>query len=588
VVALVIAIVNRRSSDEISMTTLIEAINSGKIRSIIVDEDELRIIYKGSSEREKITYINSAAGNIPQVLIDHGASPERLRDTTFNYEAASNLPDISGLCVGLLPIVLIGAFIFYMVRQGRQSSNQVSQFGRSQARMLTGNYPTVTLEDVAGHTAAKAEIAEIIDFLKEPEKYIRLGSRTPRGVLLVGPPGTGKTLMARAVAGEAQVPFFSISGSEFVEMFVGVGASRVRDLFERAKNEAPSIIFMDEIDAVGRHRGSGLGGGHDEREQTLNQILVEMDGFDIGTNVIVFAATNRPDVLDTALLRPGRFDRRITLHLPDRTDRLSILKIHCRGKPLDPNVELDKISEMTASFSGADLENLANEAAMNAAASHRKSIAMRDFNEAFDRIVRGIERPPLSDPNERRIVAYHEAGHAIVTILLPKADPIIRVLLLPRGETLSSTTVMLRDKWRPLTQNHLTTKIQVALAGRAAEQLVFGEVSTASADDLKQATEIAREMVTRFGMSETVGLLYIEERDPVTSLAPNLQPFIALSEQTTVLIDTEVRKILDQAYHQAYSLLQSNRDKLDTLAQELLDYEIVSEQRVREIMLGKP
>jgi cell division protease FtsH len=403
-------------------------------------------------------------------------------------------------------------------------------------------------------------------------------------VLLVGPPGTGKTLMARAVAGEANVAFFSIAASEFVEMFVGVGASRVRDLFKRAKDAAPSIVFIDEIDAVGRQRGAGLGGGHDEREQTLNQLLAEMDGFDQTESVIVMAATNRPDVLDPALLRPGRFDRQVTVGLPDKNGRLDILKIHTKGKPLSEDVSLESLAKATIGFSGADLSNLANEAALTAARRNAKRIAMRDFLDAFDRIVLGTESPPLSNQHERQVVAYHEAGHAIVGALTPGADPVFKVTIVPRGQALGVTASLPDDDRRNYSREYLVGKMMVLLGGRAAEEITFNEVTTGASNDLRRVTDIARRMVSEFGMSRTFGLLNYGDNDHQPFLGYSLSQGRSYSEETAARIDEEVKRLVDEAYAQTLSLLENNRDKLEMLAKDLLENEVVEGTRVLEIV----
>lgn len=488
------------------------------------------------------------------------------------------------LMIQWLPLLLIIAFFVWTARRAQRQMNGAFGFGRTQAREYTVEKPQVTFDDVAGQDAAKAELEEIVDFLREPDKYIALGARIPRGVLLIGPPGTGKTLMARAVAGEASVSFFSIAASEFVEMFVGVGASRVRDLFKRAKDNAPSIVFVDEIDAVGRQRGAGLGGGHDEREQTLNQMLAEMDGFDQTESVIVMAATNRPDVLDPALLRPGRFDRQVTVGLPDKAGRLAILKIHTRGKPLDSNVSLDNLARGTIGFSGADLANLANEAALNAARRNGRKIAMRDFSDAFDRIVLGTESPPLSNEEERRVTAYHEAGHALVAALLPKADPVLKVTIVPRGQALGVTAFMPQDELRNYSQEYLIARMQVGLGGRAAEDVVFGEITTGASDDLRRITSIARRMVTQFGMSKSIGPLNFGDDDRQPFLGYSISQGKNYSEQTAARIDAEVSRIVQETYDSTIRLLEENRDKLDTLANALLEHEVVEQDHMLRVL----
>jgi len=486
--------------------------------------------------------------------------------------------------IQLIPFLLIIGFLVWTARRAQRQMGSAMGFGRTQAREYTVERPQVTFNDVAGQDAAKIELTEIVDFLKEPEKYIALGARIPRGVLLIGPPGTGKTLLARAVAGEARVSFFSIAASEFVEMFVGVGASRVRDLFKRARDNAPSIVFIDEIDAVGRQRGAGLGGGHDEREQTLNQMLAEMDGFDQTESVIVMAATNRHDVLDPALLRPGRFDRQVTVGLPDKKGRLEILKIHTRGKPLDGNVNLDDLAKGTIGFSGADLSNLCNEAALNAARRNGKRITMRDFSNAFDRIVLGTESPPLSDAHERKVVAYHEAGHAVVAALLPNSDPVLKVTIVPRGQALGVTAYMPESDRRNYSRGYLYTKIMTLLGGRAAEEIIIKEVTTGAENDLRRATDLARRMVSNFGMSESFGLLNFGDDERQPFLGYSLSQSKSYSEETAAEIDAEVRRVIKQAHDQTIALLTENKDKLIALAEALLVQEVIEQDEMWRVI----
>ncbi len=486
--------------------------------------------------------------------------------------------------IQLIPFLLIIGFLVWTARRAQRQMGSAMGFGRTQAREYTVERPQVTFNDVAGQDAAKVELTEIVDFLKEPEKYIALGARIPRGVLLIGPPGTGKTLLARAVAGEARVSFFSIAASEFVEMFVGVGASRVRDLFKRARDNAPSIVFIDEIDAVGRQRGAGLGGGHDEREQTLNQMLAEMDGFDQTESVIVMAATNRHDVLDPALLRPGRFDRQVTVGLPDKKGRLEILKIHTRGKPLDGNVNLDDLAKGTIGFSGADLSNLCNEAALNAARRNGKRITMRDFSNAFDRIVLGTESPPLSDAHERKVVAYHEAGHAVVAALLPNSDPVLKVTIVPRGQALGVTAYMPESDRRNYSRGYLYTKIMTLLGGRAAEEIIIKEVTTGAENDLRRATDLARRMVSNFGMSESFGLLNFGDDERQPFLGYSLSQSKSYSEETAAEIDAEVRRVIKQAHDQTIALLTENKDKLIALAEALLVQEVIEQDEMWRVI----
>jgi cell division protease FtsH len=497
----------------------------------------------------------------------------------------SGTPILLAILINILPLVLIfGVLIWFTTRAQRQASSGIFGFGQSNAREYKTDFPQVTFEDVAGQDAAKAELEEVVDFLQEPDKYIALGAQIPRGVLLVGPPGTGKTLMARAVAGEANVAFFSLSASEFVEMFVGVGASRVRDLFGKAKKAAPSIVFIDEIDAVGRQRGAGLGGGNDEREQTLNQMLAEMDGFDRTENVIVIAATNRPDVLDPALLRPGRFDRQVTVGSPDRKGRHEILKIHTRGKPLANDVDLESLARATIGFSGADLANLANEAALSAARKNLKRITARDFSDAFDRIVLGTESPPLSNQEEREIVAYHEAGHAIASILTPGSDPVLKVTIVPRGQALGITATLPKDDRRNYSKTYLINRMVMMLGGRAAEEIVFGEVTTGASNDLQRVTDLARRMVTQFGMSERLGQVNFGDNESQPFLGYSLSQGRTYSEQTAYMVDEEVRNIIDEVYERTVTLLRGNQDKLELLARALLENEVVDQEMIRDLI----
>ncbi len=532
-----------------------------------------------SSDRFVTTLLPFDDPELARLLADH------------NVVVTSQFSEPSPVLLFLLnfgPILLLLGFFLWSARRTQGQMGNVFGFGRTQAREYTVERPHVTFMDVAGQDAAKKELVEIVDFLKEPDKYIALGARIPRGVLLVGPPGTGKTLLARAVAGEAAVAFFSIAASEFVEMFVGVGASRVRDLFKRAKDAAPSIVFIDEIDAVGRHRGAGLGGGNDEREQTLNQMLAEMDGFDQTESVIVMAATNRPDVLDPALLRPGRFDRQVTVQLPDKTGRLDILNIHTKGKPLDSDVRLGDVAKTTIGFSGADLANLANEAALTAARRNARRISMRDFSDAFDRIVLGTESPPLSNQEERRIVAFHEAGHALVAALTPGADPVFKVTIVPRGQALGVAVQLPDDDRRNVSREFLMARMLVALGGRAAEQVTFSSITTGAASDLRYVTDMARRMVSQFGMSDAIGPLNFGDNERQPFLGYSISQGRSYSEETASRIDAEVRRIVDEAYEKTVLLLRENQDKLRVLAEELLENEIVDGERVAQIAGVQP
>ena len=500
-------------------------------------------------------------------------------------------PSDSGAWLGviitaLLPIILIGALLFFMFRQAQGTNNQALSFGKSRARMFLGNKTVITFQDVAGVDEAKTELQEVVEFLKYPEKFNSLGARIPRGVLLVGPPGTGKTLLARAVAGEAGVPFFSISGSEFVEMFVGVGASRVRDLFDQAKRNSPCIVFVDEIDAVGRQRGAGLGGSHDEREQTLNQILVEMDGFDTNTNVIVVAATNRPDVLDPALLRPGRFDRQVILDRPDMKGRLEILKVHIKGKPLDKAVDLLSISRQSPGFSGADLANLVNEAAILAARRNKKVITTSEFHEALERVVAGPERKSrvISDA-EKAIIAYHEGGHAVVQRILPKTDPVAKVSIISRGMALGYTMGLPTEDRYLQSRSEFEDKIAGMLGGNASEKLIFGDTTTGSSNDIEKATTLARRMVTEFGMSDKLGPLAFGKRDELVFLGREIGEQRNYSDEVAKQIDEEVRAIIDRCYSKAMDVLVRHKDRLIQLAERLVAEETI-EQEAFEAMFA--
>jgi len=501
-------------------------------------------------------------------------------------EASQTLGFVGSLLLSLLPVLLIGGFFIYMMRQAQGTNNQALSFGKSRARMFIGNKPTTTFEDVAGVDEAKQELSEVVEFLKYPEKFSSLGARIPRGVLLVGPPGTGKTMLARAVAGEAGVPFFSISGSEFVEMFVGVGASRVRDLFDQAKRNAPCIVFIDEIDAVGRQRGAGLGGSHDEREQTLNQILVEMDGFDTGTNVIVLASTNRPDVLDPALLRPGRFDRQVVLDRPDIKGRRAVLDVHVRGKPLEKTVDLLRIAKISPGFSGADLANVVNEAAILAARRNKKLIGQPEFEEALEKVSLGPERRSrVISEKEKVIVAYHEGGHALCFKLLTNTNPVHKISIVARGMAMGVTWSLPQEDRYFRTKKEFEDDIAAALGGWTAEQLhLGGDVTTGASNDIEKATEMARQMVTKYGMSEKLGPLQYGRSDELIFLGRQIQEERNYSEETSKIIDSEVHLIVDRARQRAYQVLSQNRDKLDTLVAYLLEHETISSDDFEKLM----
>ncbi|MHB8399114.1 MAG: ATP-dependent zinc metalloprotease FtsH [Candidatus Limnocylindrales bacterium] len=508
-----------------------------------------------------------------------------LHNVTITAKDTSGSSVLTDLVIGILPVLLLIGVIVYMGRQAQRSQQGIFGFGSSRARLYDVEHPTVTFADVAGEDDAKAELAEVVDFLKVPERYGRLGARLPRGVLLIGPPGTGKTLLARAVAGEAKTPFFNISASEFVEMFVGVGASRVRDLFTKAKAAAPAIIFVDEIDAVGRQRGAGLGGGNDEREQTLNQLLVEMDGFDDKTNVIVIAATNRPDVLDPALLRPGRFDREVTVSYPDRAGREAILRIHTKGLPLAPSVDLAVLARATTGFSGADLANLANEAALHAARDGHDSVGPEQFEAALDKVLLGTPQSPLVDPEERRVVAYHEGGHAVVARLTPGADPVQKVTIAPHGRALGVTEQRPDEDRRNYPRDYLLGRLTMMLGGRAAEEIVIGQPTTGAESDLKAATDLARRMIGLWGMSDDLG--------PVSYGVGETHPFLGrelaapreFAEATAARIDAAVKVLLEQARTRAIDLLQRHRASLDAVAAELIAHEVLNARRLDEILV---
>ncbi len=496
---------------------------------------------------------------------------------------------IAGLFINLLPFLLIIGLIFFFLRQAQGQGSQAMSFGKSKARLVTANRPSVTFNDVAGCDEAKEELQEVVEFLKFPERFASLGARIPRGVLLVGPPGTGKTLIARAVAGEAGVPFFSISGSEFVEMFVGVGASRVRDLFEQAKRNAPCIVFVDEIDAVGRQRGAGVGGSHDEREQTLNQILVEMDGFDTNTNVIVVAATNRPDILDPALLRPGRFDRRVVLDAPDVKGRQAILDVHVRGKPLAEEVDLHTIAKETPGFSGAELANLLNEAAILAARRQKKHITQAEVEEAVDRVMAGPERKSrLLVGREKEVVAFHEAGHALVASHIPGHDPVHKVTIVPRGMAGGYTRYLPESEHRLAGKSYYEGFMSSALGGHAAEELVFGEMTTGAHDDLSKVTQVARAMITQWGMSERLGTRTFGKKESMVFLGRDISEQRDYSEMVAEQIDEELREIIDRARDRARTILRRNREQLDLLATRLLEIETLEGDDLRAILAWQP
>jgi len=567
---------------ELTYTDLVRAIEHGTIQEAVVEGDRLTGVFKdGTRFYASLPPAGSARDTLIQRMTEANI---RLRFTSEN-----RAPDYLSQLMGMLLVILIfGGLIWFLVMRSAQAgNNQAFSFGKARARRYNESIPRVTFDDVAGVEEAKQELAEIVDYLKNTRKYQALGAKIPKGVLLLGPPGCGKTLLARAVAGEAGVPFFHISGSDFVEMFVGVGAARVRDLFETAKANRPALIFIDEIDAVGRLRGAGLGGGHDEREQTLNQLLVEMDGFDPNLGIIVIAATNRADILDPALLRPGRFDRHIVVDPPDLEGRKKILEVHTRGKPLAPNVDLELLAKRTPGFTGADLANLVNEAALLAARRNKTRITMDEFEEAVDRVIAGPQRRNrVVDQKERLVVAYHEVGHALVGELLPEAEPVHKISILPRGMALGYTIQMPeRDRYL-YTKSALLDRITALLGGRVAEEIVFGEVGTGAQDDLKRATELARAMVTEFGMSEKLGPLTFGRRHGNPFLGRDLMEDRNYSEQVAYEIDQEVRRIVEGCYQRAREILLQHRETMDRIVQVLVEREALNREEFLALLHG--
>ena len=558
-------------SNEISVTETLEMIQEGNIQEILVEGEKLNITTKDGS---KLVSSKEPGSDLIELMRNSGIDPLQT-DVNIIIKGRSGWGTVIGLLFNFLPIIFFAGLILFMMRQAQGGANQTFGFGKSKARKFTDNKSGVTFNDVAGVEEAKIELSEIVEFLKEPDKFRKLGAKVPRGVLLVGPPGTGKTLLAKAVAGEANVLFYSISGSEFVEMFVGVGAARVRDLFGQAKANSPCIIFIDEIDAVGRHRGSGLGGGHDEREQTLNQILVEMDGFESeGFNIIIIAATNRPDILDPALLRPGRFDRRVVIDVPDKRGRTEILKVHSKGKPLADGVDLSKLSEQTPGFTGADLANLMNESAILAARREKNKIDHDDFAESIDRVIAGpAKKNKVLSDKTIKVTACHEVGHALCGHLIPEADTPVKISIIARGHMGGYTRFLPEDETALQTKNQLEAKIVVALGGRAAEEIVLGEITTGASNDMEQATQIARTMIMKYGMSDLLGPRTLGKREETIFLGRDISEQKDYSEKIAGVIDEEVRELISKAYEKSKYLIKNNIKTLNNI----VDYLIVNE-----------
>ena len=573
------------STGPLTISQVAQQIQAGTVTRIVVNDDSsLQVISSSASGPIEQTSHKEPETTLVSQLMTFGVTPSQLTGVTIEANPPSHWAGILTLATYIVPVIILGVLFWFIFRQAQGSNNAAMAFGKSKARMFSGEHPTVTFEDVAGIDESKEELKEVVEFLKEPQKFIQLGARIPKGVLLVGPPGTGKTLLAKAVSGEAGVPFFSISGSEFVEMFVGVGASRVRDLFDQAKRHSPCIVFVDEIDAVGRQRGAGLGGSHDEREQTLNQMLVEMDGFDTDTNVIVVAATNRPDILDPALLRHGRFDRRITLDRPDMRGREAILKVHARGKPFEPTVDLGSIARGTPGFVGADLENLINESAILAARRNKKAIGQPELEEAIERVIMGPERKSrLISEEEKRILAYHEAGHAVVINAIPEADPVQKITIVGRGQAGGITWNRPQDDRVLTSRKKMMAQLTLYLGGRAAEQIVFDDITSGAANDLENVTRMARTMVTRLGMSNEMGAMVYGQKEELIFLGREISEQRDYSEAVAEQIDREVRNLVDASYKQALAILNKYRTELDAVAAKLLEVETLTREEFEKI-----
>jgi len=561
----------------LSFTEFMQDVESGKVKSVVVNHTNVTGEYKD----EKATLKTVIPDNYPNTY-------DTLRDKGVIVTIDNSDSSVwYAILAQLVPIILIGAIFLFFMRQMQSGGNKALSFGKSKARLHSAQQKKVTFKDVAGVEEAKEELEEIIDFLREPQKFQKLGGRIPKGVLLVGPPGTGKTLLARAIAGEANVPFFSISGSDFVEMFVGVGASRVRDLFEQGKKNAPCIIFIDEIDAVGRHRGAGLGGGHDEREQTLNQLLVEMDGFESNEGVILVAATNRPDVLDPALLRPGRFDRRVVVGTPDVKGREKILKVHVRKTPISDDVDLSVIARGTPGFAGADLANLVNEAALIAARQNRKLVTMADFEHAKDKVLMGVERRSMiMSPEEKRSTAYHEAGHAVVALVVPNADPLHKVTIIPRGMALGLTMQLPIDDKHTQSKEYLEDRLAILMGGRIAEEIFLGQITTGAGNDIERATEMARRMVCEFGMSE-LGPMSFGKKEEQIFLGREINQHRDYSEETAVKIDLAVRGLVQRSYDRARRIIEEYKEPMIRVSEALLERESLDGEEVKRLLAGE-
>jgi cell division protease FtsH len=587
------------NSKEHDLSWFHDRLDAGELATVtIMDKDHKIVGTLDSGEEFEVSFPEDYSDDLLKE-IDSYREMARSEDpeTAAKYRGYSDLEvkvdpqkgfDFFGILINLLPFILIIVLFFFLFQQMQGGGNKVMSFGKARAKLITKDQPKVTFKDVAGIDEAVEELQEIKEFLANPGKFQALGAKIPKGVLLYGPPGSGKTLLAKAVAGEAGVPFFSISGSDFVEMFVGVGASRVRDLFEQAKASAPAIIFVDEIDAVGRHRGAGLGGGHDEREQTLNQLLVEMDGFDTKTGVILIAATNRPDILDPALLRPGRFDRQIVVDRPDLQGRIDILKVHTRDKPLAEDVDLEVLARRTPGFTGADLANLVNEAALLSARHGKKKLDMEELEEAIDRVVAGPERRTriISD-KEKEVIAFHETGHALVAHVLPNADPVHKISIIPRGRALGYTlTLPTEDKYL-VTKSELVDELAMLLGGRAAEEMVFGELTTGDQNDIEKATKLARKMVCEYGMSEKLGAVTLGQKQGEVFLGRDLATHQDYSDRVAYQIDQEVRRLVDEAYKRARKILEENRERLETIARTLIEKETLEKEELLALLEGR-